>query len=32
LPVRQKPACRDVERQARKHALAEAVLVGLYQR
>lgn len=32
LPVRQKPACRDVEREARKHALAEAVLVGLYQR
>ena len=32
LPVLQKPACRDVERQARKHALAEAVLVGLPQR
>lgn len=32
LPVRQKPACCDVEREARKHALAEAVLVGLYQR
>lgn len=32
LPVRQKPACRDVEREARKRALAETALVGLYQR
>jgi Raf kinase inhibitor-like YbhB/YbcL family protein len=26
------PSCREVEREARQHALAEAILVGLYQR
>jgi Raf kinase inhibitor-like YbhB/YbcL family protein len=30
LPAR--PPCREVERQARKHVLAEATLVGLYRR
>jgi hypothetical protein len=30
LPMR--PHCRDVARQARRHALAEAVLVGTYER
>jgi Raf kinase inhibitor-like YbhB/YbcL family protein len=32
LRVRKDPPCRDVEQEARKHLLAEAVLVGLYQR
>lgn len=32
LPVRQGAACRDIEREARKHALAEAILVGIYER
>jgi Raf kinase inhibitor-like YbhB/YbcL family protein len=32
LPVPAKPSCREVEQQARKHAIAEATLVGLYQR
>ncbi len=32
LAVRGDPSCRDVEREARKHMLAEAVLVGLYER
>jgi len=32
LRVRKDPSCRDVEREARKHLLAEAVLVGLYER
>jgi Raf kinase inhibitor-like YbhB/YbcL family protein len=32
LPIRQTPMCRHVEREARKHVLAEAVLVGPYQR
>lgn len=32
LPVRKEAPCRDVEREARKHVLAEAVLVGVYQR
>jgi hypothetical protein len=32
LPLRKGAACRDVERAARKHLLAEAVLVGMYQR
>lgn len=27
-----KPSCREVEREARRHVLAEATLVGLYQR
>jgi Raf kinase inhibitor-like YbhB/YbcL family protein len=32
LPVRASPSCQEVERQARKHAIAEATLVGLYER
>ncbi len=33
LPLRNdKPSCHEVEREARKHAIAEATLVGLYQR
>ena len=32
LPVRSKPSCQEVERQARRHAIAEATLVGLYER
>jgi phosphatidylethanolamine-binding protein (PEBP) family uncharacterized protein len=32
LPVRKNPSCRDVEREARKHVLAEATLVGIYER
>jgi len=32
LPIRKNPSCGDVEREARKHALAEAALVGIYER
>ncbi len=32
LAMRKNPSCRDVDREARKHALAEAVLVGVYER
>jgi Raf kinase inhibitor-like YbhB/YbcL family protein len=33
LPLRaMKPSCVEVEREARKHVIAEATLVGLYQR
>lgn len=32
LALRADPTCREVEREARKHALAEATLVGLYER
>ncbi len=32
LSLPKKPSCRDVEREARKHALAEAVLIGIYER
>jgi hypothetical protein len=32
LAVRGKPTCQEVERQARNHAVAEATLVGLYER
>ena len=32
LPLGAKPSCNEVEREARKHAIAEATLVGLYQR
>jgi hypothetical protein len=32
LGVRQDPSCRDVEREARKRILAEATLVGIYER
>jgi hypothetical protein len=30
--VRKDPTCLQVEREARKHLLAETVLVGLYER
>jgi Raf kinase inhibitor-like YbhB/YbcL family protein len=32
LPVGAKPSCKDIEREARKHTLAEAALMGVYQR
>ena len=32
LSVHAEPHCRDVEREARKHVLAEATLVGLFMR
>ena len=32
LAVRNDAHCRDVEREARKHVIAEATLVGLYER
>lgn len=32
LPVRTRPTCREVETEARRHLLAEATLVGLYER
>jgi Raf kinase inhibitor-like YbhB/YbcL family protein len=32
LALGNKPSCREVERAARKHTIAEATLVGLYQR
>jgi phosphatidylethanolamine-binding protein (PEBP) family uncharacterized protein len=32
LPLRKDPSCRDVEREARKHLIAEATLTGLYER
>ena len=32
LPLGSKASCRDVEREARKHVIAEATLVGTYQR
>ena len=32
LPLHGKPGCRDIERAARAHVLAEATLVGLYER
>jgi Raf kinase inhibitor-like YbhB/YbcL family protein len=32
LTVQKNPSCRDVEREARKHLVAEAALVGLYER
>jgi Raf kinase inhibitor-like YbhB/YbcL family protein len=32
LAVRRDPSCRDIEREARKHILAEATLVGIYER
>ncbi len=32
LAVGSKPSCREVEREARKHVIAEATLVGVYQR
>lgn len=32
LPLGSKPSCPDVEREARKHVLAEATLTGTYRR
>jgi phosphatidylethanolamine-binding protein (PEBP) family uncharacterized protein len=32
LPVSRTPSCREVEREARKHTIDEATLVGVYQR
>ena len=32
LPLGNDPSCQAVEREARKHLLAEAVLVGVYER
>jgi Raf kinase inhibitor-like YbhB/YbcL family protein len=32
LGVGKNPSCRDVEREARKHLLSEATLIGVYQR
>jgi Raf kinase inhibitor-like YbhB/YbcL family protein len=32
LPLRKSPSCRDVEREARKYVLAEATIVGVYER
>lgn len=32
LPMRKDASCREVEREARKHVMAEATLVGVYQR
>jgi Raf kinase inhibitor-like YbhB/YbcL family protein len=32
LALPAKPSCREVEQQARKHTIAEATLVGLYER
>jgi Raf kinase inhibitor-like YbhB/YbcL family protein len=32
LPLRASPSCAEVEREARKHVLAEAILIGVYER
>ncbi|MBO0733706.1 MAG: YbhB/YbcL family Raf kinase inhibitor-like protein [Methylocapsa sp.] len=32
LPAQKNASCKDIEREARKHVLAEAVLVGVYER
>jgi len=32
LPLGTKPSCKEVEREARKHTISEATLVGLYER
>jgi Raf kinase inhibitor-like YbhB/YbcL family protein len=32
LPVPSEASCQDVEREARKHLLTEAVLIGIYER
>jgi Raf kinase inhibitor-like YbhB/YbcL family protein len=32
LPVRDQPTCRDIEHEARRHIIGEAMLVGTYQR
>jgi Raf kinase inhibitor-like YbhB/YbcL family protein len=32
LPVPKNASCREIEREARKHVIAEALLIGVYQR
>jgi hypothetical protein len=32
LPLSKNPSCAEADREARKHVLAEAVLIGTYQR
>jgi Raf kinase inhibitor-like YbhB/YbcL family protein len=32
LAIRPQPSCQDVESEARKHVLAEAILAGIYER
>ena len=32
LSLGAKPSCREVEQEARRHVVAEATLVGIYQR
>jgi Raf kinase inhibitor-like YbhB/YbcL family protein len=32
LAMRNEASCQDVEREAQKHALAEAILIGVYER
>jgi Raf kinase inhibitor-like YbhB/YbcL family protein len=32
LPAKANASCRDIEREARKHAIAEAILIGWYER
>lgn len=32
LPFQKQPTCGDVEQEARKHVIAEATLVGIYER
>jgi Raf kinase inhibitor-like YbhB/YbcL family protein len=32
LPVRKDPSCREVDHEARKHVLAESILIGMYER
>jgi len=32
LPLGARPSCKEVEREARKHTISEATLVGLYER
>ncbi len=32
LPLGKKPSCREVEQEARKYTIAEATVVGLYER
>ena len=30
--MRNDPSCRDIEREARKHVLAETILIGFYEK
>lgn len=32
LPIRSQPSCKEVEREARTHVLAEAILMGVFER